>query len=128
MKSMALALIEETITVNPGTYTVPAVSVRARDELVASAQDINVTTALDNEAAGRVVVRIRGAIKDAEAARKERSKPLDIAKAKLIEIERDWFAGMALQQICRNGDTEEDTARACYKLADTMIAERDRSK
>lgn len=36
---------------------------------------------------------------------------------------RDWFAGLAMQALCRNGDNPEATAHYSYKYADAMIAE-----
>lgn len=41
---------------------------------------------------------------------------------------RDLFAGMAMSQMCRNGDDAEATAHYSYEYADAMLKEREKVK
>lgn len=94
-----LQLIREKISVTPLSYTVPAESEDFRNELAIEARKITtVATPEQNREAGAVVVSIRNHIKDVHGVRMELSRPLDDAKARLIEIEEDHIAPLLEEQ------------------------------
>jgi len=39
---------------------------------------------------------------------------------------RDYFAAKAMQTMCSNGDEDAATAHLAYRLADAMLAEREK--
>lgn len=124
MKSMALQLIKETITVTPFTYSVPEETDRALAELRASAEEITqIATPEQNAIAGQVAKRLRQTIKDIEAVRLERSRPLDAAKDKLIELERSRT--VPLKQLC---DGIEALGKQFIESERRRVAEEERKR
>lgn len=98
-KSKELQLIREQIVVSPMTYTVPAESEAFRNELAVRALEIkSITSGSQNLEAAEIVGDIRKHIKDVSAVRMMLSKPLDEAKARLIDIERDHVAPLIAEQ------------------------------
>lgn len=98
-KSKELQLIREQIVVSPMTYTVPPESEAFRNELALRALEIkSIISGDQNLEAAEIVGEIRKHIKDVSAVRMMLSKPLDEAKARLIDIERDHVAPLVAEQ------------------------------
>jgi len=85
-----LSLIRETIKVSPHDYTITVESEEFRNALALRGLQIQeVTNAEQNAEAAAVVGDIRRHVKDVNAVRLAISRPLDEAKARLIELAKD---------------------------------------
>lgn len=93
-----MELINEQIVL-PALYTIPDSAIAKRDEMVRlSAETQQVNTRAEQAVAvadGRI---LQGHIKNVEEARMSLSRPLDEAKAKLIEVQNDYLAPLKAER------------------------------
>jgi hypothetical protein len=93
-----MQIIEQTIEL-PQRYSVPAEQVGARDDLIAESADITaITSAQSQQWASACGSDLQRHIKSVQEARVSLSRPLDEAKAKLIELERNYLAPLLAEK------------------------------
>lgn len=136
---MNLQLFREQLSVTPNRVTISAESEERRNELALRATGITAIAATEqNDQAAKVVSEMKRYVKSVKEARFTFSKPLDDAKNRLIELEKDHCnpleqeierlqslgAGWIRQERLRVAEKERQRAEQIAKLeADRMEAE-----